>query len=733
MMRAFGFDKEAPTPAQYSFVENETKRIAQNLGWEPQQVQAAIWVALKSRMENPDVKKAVEAKSFEKGWMTYDEKGDRVVLDKNKHAANWLEYALRHSPTEADREAAKFDYADAAANNLAQISWESIPSRTSMHMPEIFEAPPEVVQDYHVQMSKAFLDDEGNDIIAKELEILSPGDFEAPGYFEQRVSPGTQTNVTVPRQYGVTRRVEQIKKQAAEEGWSKEQRDAAIRAATYATEPAAKDAMLAYAAARGILLKQDGVGMHRPAFISGLSRPKANGIQVDIGRPLTARETSELARLVATEAGHTEYNPIASPNGVRFINFDYLGAPNLDFQKTINRALEKMNFDNDEPVNAKMFGADTGYLGNNWTEKFNGEGYLDTGDLARRPDLQRKVRDIVARLAPRVSAVEDEFANRYNWTRNRQLNSAYEAQQEVGAAPVATPQGIESLELPTQAVEKQGTLGDALTQLNITPQRMEQWRASREGMRQERVPQVQEAAEALREGKITTEQYQQTVREYQPIRSLGAVQKMPTVEEIAMALGKNAEKSPGIVGVNVDLPNGTRVASRLDIPAYEKYDTWVVSLHDGNKTGGNAIAYGQAAVLNNVDFMSSAKAALNIATGKTAKGTIARMYGDWENRNPEMVAQQAQDILSGKAPDAADWAEVGMNPARHSYFYRKSDGMPVASAEQVIQVGPLVLAKKPVTRPVESPEHLINTPEGPRYFKKGGNVERVTNDNRKYF
>lgn len=244
---------------------------------------------------------------------------------------------------------------------------------------------------------------------------------------------------------------------------------------------------------------------------------------------------------------------------------------------------------------------------------------------------------------------------------------------------------------------------------------------------------MQEAAEALREGKITTEQYQQTVREYQPIRSLGAVQKMPTVEEIAMALGKNAEKSPGIVGVNVDLPNGTRVASRLDIPAYEKYDTWVVSLHDGNKTGGNAIAYGQAAVLNNVDFMSSAKAALNIATGKTAKGTIARMYGDWENRNPEMVAQQAQDILSGKAPDAADWAEVGMNPARHSYFYRKSDGMPVASAEQVIQVGPLVLAKKPVTRPVESPEHLINTPEGPRYFKKGGNVERVTNDNRKYF
>lgn len=277
------------------------------------------------------------------------------------------------------------------------------------------------------------------------------------------------------------------------------------------------------------------------------------------------------------------------------------------------------------------------------------------------------------------------------------------------------------------------TLGDALSQLNITPQRREEWRSSRQGLRQEKVPQVQQAAEALREGKISTEEYQRTVQQYQPVKPLAAVQKMPTVEDIAMALGKNAEKSPGIVGVNVDIPDGTPVASRLDIPAYEDYDTWIVSLHDGTKKSGASIGYGQAALLNDVNFMSSAKSALSIATGNSSKAPIARIFGNWENRDPSAVAQQARDILSGKAPDAADWAEVGMNPFRHSYFYRKSDGMPVASAEQVIQVGPLVLAKKPVTRPVESPEHQINTPEGPRYFKKGGNVERVTNDNRKYF
>jgi hypothetical protein len=435
MMRAFGFDKDAPTSAQYSFVENETKRIAENLGWEPQQVQASIWVALKSRMENKGVKDAVEAKSIKNGWMHYETKDGkkvRVIDDKNKHAANWLDQALKYSPIDADRAAAGFDYADAANNNLAQISWETIPSRTSGHMPEIFEATPEVKQDYHVQMSKAFLDDNGNDLIAQQFEILSPGDFEAPGYFEGLVSPGTQTEITVPRQYGLTNRITKLKNQAKEEGWPKEKLDAAVREATYATEPAAREAMFAYAAARGILLKQDGVGLHRPAFIKSLSRPKANGIEINIGRPLTARETSAIAKAVAEEAGHTEFNPIGSPNGARFINFDYMGLPNVQFQKLVNKALEKVTFDNNETVDAAMFGADTGYLGNDWTENLNGESYLETGELAGRPDLQRKIRDIVTQLAPRVSAVEDEFANRYNWTRNRSLNSSYEAPQAQG-------------------------------------------------------------------------------------------------------------------------------------------------------------------------------------------------------------------------------------------------------------------------------------------------------------
>ena len=119
-----------------------------------------------------------------------------------------------------------------------------------------------------------------------------------------------------------------------------------------------------------------------------------------------------------------------------------------------------------------------------------------------------------------------------------------------------------------------------------------------------------------------------------------------------------------------------------------------------------------------------------MATGEINKGTVARINGAWKNMDPAEVEQMAKSILDGTAPDASDWVEVGMNPFRHSYFYRKADGMPVADAEQVIQVGPLVLAKKPKTRPIESPEHLIDPGPPPRHFKRGGNVERVYNERR---
>jgi hypothetical protein len=72
----------------------------------------------------------------------------------------------------------------------------------------------------------------------------------------------------------------------------------------------------------------------------------------------------------------------------------------------------------------------------------------------------------------------------------------------------------------------------------------------------------------------------------------------------------------------------------------------------------------------------------------------------------------------------------------NSFFYDKATGQPVDSAKEVIQIGPLVLARDVKTRPLESPEHALDPKKRkkgePDYFKSGGSVERVYNDNRTY-
>jgi hypothetical protein len=41
-----------------------------------------------------------------------------------------------------------------------------------------------------------------------------------------------------------------------------------------------------------------------------------------------------------------------------------------------------------------------------------------------------------------------------------------------------------------------------------------------------------------------------------------------------------------------------------------------------------------------------------------------------------------------------EWVQIGMNPYRHSQFYDKADMAPVWSAEEKLQVGPLILAPR---------------------------------------
>ena len=135
-----------------------------------------------------------------------------------------------------------------------------------------------------------------------------------------------------------------------------------------------------------------------------------------------------------------------------------------------------------------------------------------------------------------------------------------------------------------------------------------------------------------------------------------------------------------------------KVAARLDIPAYSRFGTWVVSLHDGSKKGGPSIGYSQTARLTGVRFESNPKLALKVAKGPKEggmdKSTFARMFGDFQEHDPQALFEEAKTLM-----DSNEWIQVGMNPFRHSYFYDKADMKPIVEADEVIQVGALVLAK----------------------------------------
>jgi hypothetical protein len=277
------------------------------------------------------------------------------------------------------------------------------------------------------------------------------------------------------------------------------------------------------------------------------------------------------------------------------------------------------------------------------------------------------------------------------WTWTENVSPAME--EPKGDQRISDALDIEDVIQPSAADRGERTeYTQALDEMGFTEEQIEDWRKENKvSQRQERTPGVQESAQAVYEGKKNVYEYIETVRELQPIKPFTKVPKIPSFLDVVASL-KSDQVVEGIIGLTKSIEDGTRVGLRLDIPAYDFYDTWVVSLHDGtgDSPAGKKIAYGKTGVIRNVNFVTSSTGSLNIARGKSNKQTIARMFGDWINESPELSQARAEQLMNDP-----NWVQVGMNPFRHSWFYDKNDGMPLTSAEEVIQVGALVLAKNP--------------------------------------
>ena len=237
-----------------------------------------------------------------------------------------------------------------------------------------------------------------------------------------------------------------------------------------------------------------------------------------------------------------------------------------------------------------------------------------------------------------------------------------------------------------------------------------------------RDPQLQAAAQQLKEGKITREQYEQYVNYYTPIEAVEADKLRPPSTEEAMR-GAVASNKANLV--NQQIADGAKVGLRLDIPS-TRAGVPTVSVHEGasgKASQGKAKSYTSTAHITNATFETrSQKAGLEIAVG-AGKEPLQTVEGTWVNEDPQSVFEKVKGFL--RSPD---WVQVGFDPTRHGYFYDRKKGDPVASASEVYQIGTLLVAKDVKYAPKEnylySVEPTIKSDRVPSYKRGVENLRK---------
>jgi len=215
-----------------------------------------------------------------------------------------------------------------------------------------------------------------------------------------------------------------------------------------------------------------------------------------------------------------------------------------------------------------------------------------------------------------------------------------------------------------------------------------------------------EAMELVRkveEGSMSFDEYRDwwlANRAKEPAKS--APEVVPTDRALA-SVGKKVYKT-GLTGQGgtVNIPDGTQVASRLDIPAYSNKGEYVETLHNPAKQT-DVMGYGGGSDLKNVTFGINPDAALGVATNRTDKHPFHMMKGEYQN-NPNIVKDM------NKLMKQKNVIQVGANPQKSGAFYDIKTGKALEGADRVIQIGDTLVAK--------NPKYI---PDGdPRLFTKGG-------------
>lgn len=408
MARAFGFlDDNVGKTKKYDLIESMTNDVANELGWEPHQAQAAIWTAIKARMEAPEVKANVRQKALDQGVARM--KGKTLeVIDNDAYSSLKIDEAMGQSFSEEQIGKAVKDFSYFLEDNYARMPWEAIPGRSTGHMGGLSDAPYQIRNEYTSDIAQAMQNDQGNDAIAEALGILSPGHFEAPGYWQGDINPSRVEKIASTR----------------------------IKGAGDLPDIQAEDEQLIrlYAAARGLALRQEGVGYYRPFSIN--SQSKANGISI---KPINNKFTSDDAVAIGSRLDEAMQSPLTDAKGnvlidndgnpiklegfltgydegeLSFIHFNHF-ANVSDKGKVVKAANDRIKQiiqgSIDKDVDLEYFASSGDLLMNDWKGNPNGQDYVRILQEGGRSDVLDLVQNV---LAPKIRRVDEEYATKHGF------------------------------------------------------------------------------------------------------------------------------------------------------------------------------------------------------------------------------------------------------------------------------------------------------------------------------
>ena len=217
-----------------------------------------------------------------------------------------------------------------------------------------------------------------------------------------------------------------------------------------------------------------------------------------------------------------------------------------------------------------------------------------------------------------------------------------------------------------------------------------------------RTPELEDSTRQLLEGKITRDQHLANIDEFKPVSGYDQLPREPSDKAVVFGLN-DAQRKDGhflindVDGLNVNKSSikvGDDFNGRLDIPAYNAYDVWIVTGNSKQAEKGKhylkAVHY-EATDDKPVRFLASERTSERIGTGEKGKTPYATVAGRVKDLDTDAIRSNAAELL-----DDPEWTQVGFDPRRQGGFYVRAGEnkhVPVREATEVIQIGPLVLAK----------------------------------------